>query len=459
MHQMAEHTRKKIAHAYIIAFGATIAAALCCPGSIAARTQIFTDQGIQKRIKITRQNITSIRKQYGNRIIHQIRIHGLKKTKPEILLTKCLLKPGEKFSKFNPALAQKTIKDLKLFYDPQFFLLIVEEKQKEKLILEIVLKEKITLIPFPFFFGNTDSQRYGLFILETNFLGLGKTFYGGLIHQLNHGTSLTLGFVDPNILQGKWRALFFLSAGRKKFQNGDIQENIIEEFKADYALSETGIGYNITPSFALILSNRFLYNAIREYDFTLTPEKKKQLWHQIGLRLRYRFLSYDHALPRGIIASGLCGAPIKYLQRQNNVFLRCESKIKYHMPLGHWTRLNLALTGAFGDQPKALEKRIGGKTGFRGLPLDMINSDNFFGTNVTLEQVIYQGTSLTWSLNGFMEWGSFSNDFFEQEKVMSAGLGVRMYIKKVNIPALGFDSAYNTSEKKWYFSGSAGVSF
>ncbi len=131
--------------------------------------------------------------------------------------------------------------------------------------------------------------------------------------------------------------------------------------------------------------------------------------------------------------------------------------VRYQLPAGKWSRMNLALSGELVPTPKALEKRIGGSNGFRGIPLDIINSSDYLGSHISWEQIFYHGSSFTWTVNAFGEAGIFSNKIYSRKKVTSFGLGVRMYIKKINIPALGFDAAHNPHEKAWFFSGSAGV--
>ncbi len=106
------------------------------------------DKGQISKILLTSKNIQKLQEKYGHITIAQIQISGLKKTNKQVLMSKCLLKPGQKFSEFNLAAAKSTIKDIKIFYDSKIFLTIVKNKDKVQLTLNIHLFEKITLIPF-----------------------------------------------------------------------------------------------------------------------------------------------------------------------------------------------------------------------------------------------------------------------------------------------------------------------
>ena len=133
--------------------------------------------------------------------------------------------------------------------------------------------------------------------------------------------------------------------------------------------------------------------------------------------------------------------------------------MEYNVKVFKKHRLIINTSGATGNEPVLLYKQISGTPGFRVLPYGKVFSNQYFGGAVNYEIPFYKGRFFTFTSTGFYELGGARND--NSDKVdfsHGPGGGFRVYLKKIALPAVGFDIAYNTTRKTSVFSLSIGFS-
>ena len=121
-------------------------------------------------------------------------------------------------------------------------------------------------------------------------------------------------------------------------------------------------------------------------------------------------------------------------------------------------KLELLFNGYYGDPPDILSKRVGGRSGYYTLPADITVSKRNLSGTVSVERPLVE-----------ISWGAVTAKLFWEQGVYGAennlsrfygpGGGFFFYLKRIAIPALGFNYARNLGTGNSEFSVSAGANF
>jgi len=130
---------------------------------------------------------------------------------------------------------------------------------------------------------------------------------------------------------------------------------------------------------------------------------------------------------------------------------------RYSFPIFGKQRISLLAHGGAGEMPPVFETRIGGMMGFKTLPSNEISADFYISGTLTYEYPMYSHSFFTVTAAATWEQGAYKKDEKSMQNAYGPGAGIRVYLKKIAIPAVGLDFVYNIDARELLFAASIGA--
>ena len=120
-------------------------------------------------------------------------------------------------------------------------------------------------------------------------------------------------------------------------------------------------------------------------------------------------------------------------------------------------RLRLLAAGGFGQRPLLSEEPLSGRDGFRTLPFGKATAKDFWSTAVAYDLPVLTQSWGAVVISSFYEHGWYRSAAAGEHDFYGPGAGFRVYLRKLAIPALGVDAAYNLQSDQTVFSIAVGM--
>lgn len=389
----------------------------------------------------------------GDLPVMGISVKGLKKTSRDIVLREAGIATGAPLSSFDPHIFINRMKKKNIFTEIDINYI----KGESGAVIEITVEEKWTLIPLPIFSSNRHGTSYGFYLMESNFLGYGKFLFAGGTISSESGTAM-IGYIDPSIAGSPFRGSLFLSYRNEVYQNADMNYLLYREYKAEKRTARLDLGYGFTEKVRLFASGGFEQGETdRSYDDSLDVPDDEKAWLAGGIA-RYEHLVHYEYLYYGPKFELNCFRHIAAAEEYSG-YTTAAYKFDYSFRLIDYNRFSLSSNGGKGERPEIFEEAIGGKPGGRTLPADVITADSYINCTVTYEYPFmrYRWGSIT--LLAFWEQGWYENDATGGEAYYGPGAGMMMYLRRIALPAMGFNAARNLVTGTTEYSFNIGMSF
>lgn len=389
----------------------------------------------------------------GDLPVTEIIVKGLKKTSRDIIISETGIEPGVPLSSFDPHLFLNRMKKKNIFTEIEINYIRAENGAA----IEIRVEEKWTLIPLPIVSSNRHGTSYGFFLMESNFLGYGKFLFAGGTISSDRGTAM-LGYIDPAIAGSRFRGNIFLSYKNEVYQQGDVDYRLYREYKGEKASARFDPGYSFTDSFRWFISGGYEHGeSDHSYKESQNIPDNESAW-LAGTITRYEHLVHYEYLFYGPKIELNCYRHIAAADKYSD-YTTAGYKFDYSFRLIGYNRLSIASNGSKGERPAIFEETIGGKPGGRTLPADIIAADSYINYTVTYEYPFlrYRWGAIT--LLTFWEHGCYENDSTESQIYYGPGAGMMVYLKRIALPAMGFNAARNLESKTTEYSFNIGMSF
>ncbi|MDY6969029.1 MAG: POTRA domain-containing protein [Spirochaetota bacterium] len=390
--------------------------------------------------------------EHGDLSIGEINFSGLKKTKPSVIQPHLKIKKGMLLSEFDAnhfiqdMHATKLFKEIKIDYSAM----------DEKVFINIYFKEKITLIPIPFISTSATTTSYGIYLMEQNFFGYNKKlFIGASFSSL--GWISRIGYIDPKIIGTDFVCNLYSHYGIQTFENADSEGDIYQIYNTDNLMLSCAFGYRLIKIVVPYIVNRYK-RAIVDMDYSASenpPSSAQSIEH--GIMLRIRDLYYADVFEYGI------DSRIEYVHgfpngdhRKEYDSIRFRAKYSFHG--FNDQRVYFTLNFGYGNVPTVFEERIGGKYGFKTLPSQQVATDHYLSFSATNEVPVALKSWGVLSVTIFCETGMYRHNNISGELFYGPGVGMRLYLKDVAVPAFGVDVAYNVRYNNAEISAFVGAS-
>jgi len=316
------------------------------------------------------------------------------------------------------------------------------------------LKEKWTLVPIPIA-SSSGGNHFGLFVIDSDFLGSGNIFYAGAIGGVERMTG-NLGFLYRDPSSPGDGVDIKASGGYRKITESKANGSSY----IDYGLRSGNLSTRIAFSRGLPLH----LSALSEFQWADPQgDNARSMDSEYFIYLPGIGIGYEELRGKGWFKEGVS------ISTDYKVGLSFSGAEPYHVLESHgnyslslFDRDDLIVGGSllYGDAPQPLRFELHGN-GFRTLP-----SGTSFSSQAASAFLQYESPviSLKWAVLttcAFYEVGSYrmgADSDAPWHSFTGPGLGVRFYLKNVAVPALGLDYAYNQLEKNSIFNITLGFS-
>jgi hypothetical protein len=316
--------------------------------------------------------------------------------------------------------------------------------------LLVYVEEKWSFFPFPLIMINSGETNFGLFLADTNAFGLrDQAAVGGM-----YGSDEWMGMVlyrntpERDNFPG-WNTAFMYSRQQKEDQNK--KEQTLRSYEASFLQASFGFEYPLTRKLNLSLTFSFIDIQILDSVFNAPEEGSRNIGISPGIA--FRSSSWDGYLLSERSLSLSYGYMPAFV---GSLFHKLDMRFVFAVPIVPGFLVSIkgdanASIGAgrvFEDSPRGVDI----------LPAQF-SALHYAGAQAGLEKYLFKARMGT--LSAFASWqavfssGSLSGETFDHGP---AG-GIRFYLSRIAIPALGFTVAYNMTTSLPQFSFSLGVGF
>ncbi len=363
-----------------------------------------------------------------DKVIGNITISGLKRTRESVIYNILEVEEGDCFSLFHEEVFTQEILKTGILIPGE----ITYREYKDYIDINIEIKEKWTFIPIPIVSLSEENQFYGLVLLEQNFLGLRKLLFVQSGYSTLVGFSGGIIYRDMDILPGD---LYLLAGG---FLSNDSDDSYL------HSSGFFGVGKEFTK---LKLQSQF------KYDHFLFDNSRQNQFISNPFNFTYNDLFYTSTIQTGTKFS-LTLTPGWDIEGYV-MFFKLNSSISYSKEIFKNLYLSGRLSSQFLDSPTLLEGYWGGSDNSRTLV--PVLSDQYTGASVLFEYVFLDFGSAVISSMIQYELGGYQHDSDNWNVYTGPGAGLRLYLKKIAMPAIGFDVAYSTINNDFLFTLTMGM--
>lgn len=378
--------------------------------------------------------------------ITDYKISGLKKTKPETLtpyLDTFLNKDSEETDLHE---IETTLRTYGIFSDIEVSL--TENESDDTSVLNISLKEKITLLPLPFAFYSSKNYGGGLFILNSNAFGKKDVLAaGGMILSDRIFGMFAYSHAPAKNSLG-WS--LFSSIGKTDHTITDINDKKLNKYYTTGFSFSAGLSESLNSFCTLSQNIGYSYNNFSECDYEDSHNISGSLSFNANFSdwNGYFLLTKSLHLTAGAdysTADSFSENAAFSLTLQNNFFTRRIRSI-------------IDIKASYQHGVSVENKTSASNCGLK------IISENFVSSELglarfSIEGAVYKSSAITMSLLGSYE-ADFVKDYDDSAVICHGpGFGFYVYLEKIALPALGFTYSYNINKNYSTFNFSLGASF
>ncbi len=384
---------------------------------------------------------------HGDSPVAGVRIEGLHKTRPGVVNQWLTCTAGRPLSTCDLRQIVERLYRLAIFSTVDVSL----EEDRGGVEIAFRFEEKWTLYPVPMLWYSPGTQLAGLVLVEANLLGYNKGLAVGGAYS-NRGWYTLAGYNDPNIaytnLWGSVHAFFGSGLVENDAPGGSIEQSFdMTRLDLEYALGWT-LWDRVSPAWTGALRAADIGDVhVRGDDPPVDATVAIQGFHIIYSDKRYRDL-YDEGLR--------LSAEVQHafpLRRGTLAYDDTILDAKWAHPAPFGGSFDVRAHAFLGALPVAFEERLGGLDGSRTLPGGgLVAADRYASLSL-----LYQIPFLTYGPGTaagvvFGEAGRYARNREAAVNYGGPGVGLRLYLKRVAIPAVGVDVGYEVGTERFNFS-------
>lgn len=386
-------------------------------------------------------------KAHGDRPIAAIRVEGLRRTRLVVVRQWIDCSVGQPLSSCDLPEIRERLYRLAIFSD------VGVELNDAPAGVEIVLRleDKWTLYPVPMLWYTSDTQIAGLVIAETNLLGYNKGLAVGGVYS-NRGWYTLAGYNDPNIAFTNLWGQLHAFLGDRLVENDRPDGSIEQSFDLARFDFEWALGWTFWDHFSPVWTGAFRRARVGDVHVAGDEPATDATVVLQGVNLLYSDRRYRDFYDEGVRVSAEVqhGFPLDHSVRpyDDGIF---DLKWAFPAPLDGFVDTNVH--GFVGAMPVVFEERLGGLEGSRTLPgSGLVAADRYATLSLAYQVPIFSIAPGTMSALVFGEVGRYARNEEAGVTYGGPGAGVRFYLKRVAIPAVGADVGYELGSRRVAFS-------
>jgi hypothetical protein len=362
------------------------------------------------------------------------------------------LRKGEIVDRSDIAAAEGRLRDTGLYSA----IAIRSEEEPGGRAVIVTLTEKLTFIPIPVASFSSGSSMFGLFAIASDFLGSGATLITGGIWATG-GPQANLGFFDRRLGTSELGLNAFFSAGFA--QKTPSYENGMSYFDYGQRYATAVFSINAFPRSEL----QPLFLGEIQWAIPNTAETAAQgLPAELfalgpGLGLSFERLSDHNWFKSGVMARASSTLGLSLIG--DSPFWQTDLRASASAAVFQRDKVSLGGKATYGTSPSLAKPLLMG-AGYRTLPFGDSYSSKALASFIQYEFPFAQPRWAVFTLcafyeAGFYEVGPDTSSHFQG--FSGPGLGFRLYLSRVAIPAIGIDYAFNLQAGTFVLSIVAGM--
>ncbi|MCE9669048.1 BamA/TamA family outer membrane protein [Myxococcus stipitatus] len=363
--------------------------------------------------------------------IERIELRGNTRTQDSVLLRAMRMTPGDVLVTGDVDELKRRLLNLKLFKSVEVLTL----PEGAGVGLQVTVEERWTLLPIPVFSSSKGQWQAGVFAVESNLFGLQKTLVAGGMAG-NRGGSLFSMFRDPGIGGSRWTGL--LAFQFAKTDRERRVEDVVVDAYTDRRFDISGtLGYQVTPELNVGVGGFSLINKpLASKDGGPAPQRGEV--HGVSASVEYLGQDFHFYFDEGLVVRALYREGLDFLGstrelRQVSLFA------SYTLPVfgDHALTLTAQHQQTRGDA--FLDAQLlGGRTGSRGFASGTLWGETASAATLEYQVPLWSPQKLTLTAHAFVDVGrvEWKDSLL---RYAAPGLGVRVYVRDVAIPAVGIE--------------------
>jgi outer membrane protein assembly factor BamA len=299
--------------------------------------------------------------------------------------------------------------------------------------VRIRVRERWTLFPVPYVSSSSRGTQGGIFLLESNLLGRGKTLVVGGAYATWGLSGLGL-YIDPSV--GGTRATLRATANYVDSQRERrVDDRVVFEYEDKRVEGSVLGGYRITERFALSVGG--FAQRVRADDMSLPTG----INYGPAAALEYRGANLRDYYEEGLTVTGMVKRAFTALGATRDV-TDVTARAQYTRAFLWNQATTIAVQLDAVDGHPILDTRLfGGRIGTRGFETQSLWVDRSVTLVLDHQIPLLQRGWGTTTLTGFVDLGHTEGDL-GTERFVTPGVGMRLYLARMNFPAVGFDVAF-----------------
>ncbi|MDR2072185.1 MAG: hypothetical protein LBP60_01955 [Spirochaetaceae bacterium] len=384
----------------------------------------------------------------GEGLISSIEIRGLTKTKPHVARYPFEKFIGLKAETLDLNEVEAAVRDTGIL-EPVAVELAADGNGG--LILQITVREKWSLIPFPLVYLDSGARNFGLFLVDTNAFGLRDQAVVGGAYGSGGWTAMALYNYTPDRAGGLgWNAGFAYS--RQERKDTDRDQQVYRRYTADTLQVFPALHYSFKDHFFGKMGISFTGITLQKAS-SKAPGDAMILGFSPGLSVRYSH--WDGYLLSEQTAS------LEYtfnLNLRGSSFHTAEFQGIYEKSLSPGFRLNLRTAMVWTSSSDPLFESNPKKSQVDVLPRTF-SARQYWGFSGGFEKYLVKFRFGTVSALGTWQVVYSQGPISDGEFDHGPAGGVRFYLSRLALPAIGAGIAYNMSSGIFQFTFSLGMGF
>jgi hypothetical protein len=318
--------------------------------------------------------------------------------------------------------------------------------------LRVQVEEKWSFFPIPLIMVNSGETNFGLFLADTNAFGLRDQIAVGGMYGSGGWMAMAMYRNTPerNNFPG-WNTAFMYSSRKAEDQNKE--EQTLRRYETAVIRASAGLEYPLTGKLNLLFTVSFTDIAVSNPVLDAPEEGNRNIGFSPGIS--YRSSTWDGYL----LSEKSVSLSYGYMRAfEGSSFHEMNMRFVFAVPVV--PGFTASLKGGANAKPGAgrILEDSPGSIGIDILP-NKFAALHYAGVTTELEKYLFKfrhgvlSASFAWQI--VFSSGSLSGDTFDH----GPAAGVRFYLSKIAIPALGFTAAYNMTTSLPRFSFSMGMGF
>lgn len=381
-------------------------------------------------------------------VLKEINIQGLTKTRESTVLSLTGLQLGQEINEAALDQVRQNLLEPGIFRSAMDISLSDEGDGTGSVTL--VLEDRWTFIPLPVGFVSSDSWMAGAVFIESNLLGLNQAVVAGAFVAPDKVFGFS-AWNNPRFLGSAYRlslggSFFF---GDKEYVKADGEAVLAGLNEQEISLS-VGLGRSYPQGIAWRADTGGQYLASRDGTGALVAVSGgDQFFWKSGLGLSWESIRYTGLFTQGPSVR----TEVEYLKDtagpDSQIVL--SGRASWNILFPRDVLLRFAATGAYSPELLPLTPlETGGMEGSRAYSSADLAARSFLNGAASLEVPLYRPGWGSVTLPVFYE-GGWVNSAFGGETVAyhGPGFGLRLYLDKVAIPALGADFVWDLENRRF----------